>query len=72
MNYIPESRNLLFVDCNRLLAKFPRSMILMNDGFHISVSAHELIGQAAGQAIVADIQAKSAITMPVGKGNAGA
>jgi lysophospholipase L1-like esterase len=53
-------RNLIFVDCNGLLAKFPRLMILLKDGFHLSVSAHELIGKAIGQAIVADIRAKSA------------
>jgi lysophospholipase L1-like esterase len=50
----------LFVDCNRLLTKFPRLVVLLKDGFHLSVSAHELIGQAIGRAIVADLRAKRA------------
>jgi hypothetical protein len=71
--------NFILVDCNRLLAKFPRRTILLKNGFHLSVSAHELIGQAIGKAIVADIKAKSASTQarwmtmpkPVSKGDTG-
>jgi lysophospholipase L1-like esterase len=50
----------IFVDCNRLLTKFPRAMVLLKDGFHLSVAAHTLIGQAIGEVIVADVRAKEA------------
>ena len=44
----------IFLDCVRLLSKFPRSEILLNDGFHLSSFAHNIIGEAIGEVIVAD------------------
>ncbi|HWY61391.1 MAG TPA: hypothetical protein VNW15_05775, partial [Rhizomicrobium sp.] len=42
------------LDCVRLLSKFPRSEIVLNDGFHLSSFAHNIIGEAIGEVIVAD------------------
>ena len=51
-------KGMVFIDCIRVLATFRRSMILMNDGFHLSAAAHNLIGEAIGQSIIADIRIK--------------
>jgi hypothetical protein len=42
---------MIFVNCVSLLANFPKSMILQNDGFHLSLVAQNLVGEAIGQAI---------------------
>jgi lysophospholipase L1-like esterase len=49
----------IFIDCLQLLANFPRSKVLLSDGVHLSRLGHDLIGQAVGQAIIADIKAKT-------------
>lgn len=50
---------MIFIDCVRLLAKAPKSEILLHDGLHLSRLGHRLIGEAIGQAIVADIKTQS-------------
>ena len=54
-----KNENVLLVDCNGLLRKFPRARILLSDGFHLSALGHELIGEAIGEAIVLDIRARN-------------
>jgi lysophospholipase L1-like esterase len=49
------AQGMIFVDCANLLANFPKPMILQHDGFHLSRAGHNLVGEAIGQAIVADI-----------------
>jgi len=49
------AQGMIFVDCVRLLADFPKSTILQHDGFHLSRVGHNLVGEAIGQAIVEDI-----------------
>jgi hypothetical protein len=46
---------MIFIDCVRLLSKSHKSQILLNDGLHLSRLGHNLIGEAIGQAIVADM-----------------
>ena len=46
---------MILVNCIRLLAEFPKTVILQHDGFHLSRMAQNLIGEATAQAIVADI-----------------
>jgi lysophospholipase L1-like esterase len=48
-------QDFILIDCIQLMSKFPRSMMLLHDGFHISGAAHKLIGEAIGTAIVADV-----------------
>jgi hypothetical protein len=48
------AQDMIFVNCVSLLANFPKSMILQNDGFHLSLVAQNLVGEAIGQAIVDD------------------
>jgi lysophospholipase L1-like esterase len=48
--------DMVFIDCIRVLAAFPKSMILLNDGFHLSGEGHSQIGKAVGQAIVAHVE----------------
>ena len=52
---------MIFIDCIRLLSKAHKSKILLNDGFHLSRLGHDLIGEAIGQAIVADIIANECV-----------
>jgi hypothetical protein len=52
--------DIVFVDCFRLLAKFPKIRILQHDGFHLSRLGHSLVGEAVGQAIVRDFSTQSA------------
>jgi len=47
---------MVLIDCIRVLAAFPKSMILLNDGFHLSGEGHSQIGEAVGQAIVAHMK----------------
>jgi hypothetical protein len=49
------TQGMIFVDCASLLANFPKPMILQHDSFHLSRVGHSLVGEAIGQAIVADI-----------------
>lgn len=53
---------MIFIDCIRLLSKPPKSKILLNDGFHLSRLGHNLIGEAVGRAIVADIMTQSEVS----------
>lgn len=53
-------KDIVFVDCFRLLENYPKSLILLHDGFHLSPLAQKLVGEEIGQAIVADIAAKKA------------
>jgi len=49
----------LFIDCVELLSHFPKSKLLLNDGFHLSRFGHDLIGEAIGRAIIENINAKN-------------
>jgi len=49
-------QGMLLIDCIQVLAAFPKSTILLNDGFHLSGEAHSQIGEAIGQAIVAHME----------------
>jgi hypothetical protein len=40
------------------LTKFPKSLILQHDGFHLSRAGHKIIGEAIAEAIVADVRAR--------------
>jgi lysophospholipase L1-like esterase len=53
---------MIFIDCIHLLSKAPKSKVLLNDGFHLSRLAHNLIGEAIGQAIVSDVRTKSGVS----------
>jgi hypothetical protein len=46
---------MIFINCFRLLSKAPKSKVLLHDGMHLSRLGHNLIGEAIGQAIVADM-----------------
>jgi hypothetical protein len=37
---------LVFVDCVSLLTNFPKRLILQHDGFHLSVLAQTIVGEA--------------------------
>jgi lysophospholipase L1-like esterase len=50
------AQDMIFVDCVRLLADFPKSRILQHDGFHLSATGQNIVGEAIGQAIVEDIR----------------
>jgi hypothetical protein len=50
---------MILVDCIRLLCRFPRLKILQRDGFHLSRFGHDLIEEAIGRAIVADVKQKN-------------
>jgi len=52
--------DVIFVDCIRVLADFPRRFIFQHDGIHLSRMAQKLIGGAVGQAILEDILRKNA------------
>jgi lysophospholipase L1-like esterase len=60
------AQDVIFVDCVRPLAKFPKSLILQHDGFHLSPKGHNVIGEAIAQAIVADVRARENRTMDAG------
>jgi hypothetical protein len=55
-----DARDVIFVDCIRLLANYPKRLILQHDGFHLSALAHTLVGEAIGRAIVENIRTKNA------------
>jgi hypothetical protein len=48
-------QNMILVDCVGLLVTYPRSLVLMSDGFHLSLVGHSVIGEAIAHAIIADI-----------------
>jgi hypothetical protein len=50
------AQDMIFVDCVRLLADFPKSRILQHDGFHLSRLGQNLVGEAIGKAIVEDVE----------------
>jgi hypothetical protein len=49
------AQDMILVDCVSLLSEFPKSRILQHDGFHLSGLGQNLVGEAAGKAIVEDI-----------------
>jgi hypothetical protein len=53
---------MILIDCIRLLSRTPKSKVLLNDGFHLSRLGHNLIGEAIGQAIVADMISRSDVS----------
>jgi len=54
-----KKKGMILIDCVQLLEKYPRTSILLHDGFHLSELGQRLVGQAAGQAILTDINAKN-------------
>jgi hypothetical protein len=58
------AKGMILVDCASLLAKFPKSMILQHDGFHLSRVGQNLVGEAIRQAIVADIATRGLVGQP--------
>lgn len=52
---VSKTPDLILVDGVRLLADFPKRMILQHDGFHLSQVGHHLVGEAVGQAIIDDM-----------------
>ena len=52
-------KHMIFVDCIRLLSKYSKSRILLNDGMHLSLLGHNLIGEEIGKAIVANVGSQS-------------
>ena len=58
------AQDLILVDCMRLLADSSKSRILQHDGFHLSRLGQKLVGEAVGQAIVADIIANGRVEAP--------
>jgi hypothetical protein len=55
------ARDVIFVDCVRLLANFPKRIILQHDGFHLSPLAQTLVGEAVGRTIVDNVRTKNAL-----------
>jgi hypothetical protein len=53
-----DAHDVIFVDCVRLLAHYPKRLILQHDGFHLSALAHTLVGQAIGRAIVDNLRTR--------------
>ena len=49
----------VFIDCVQLLSSFPRAKVLLRDGMHLSRVGQGLVGEAIGQAIIADITVKT-------------
>ena len=69
---------MIFVDCVRLLADFPKSKILQHDGFHLSRLGQDLVGEATGHAIIGDVVANgnlgsraSGVSPPMNRHRAG-
>jgi lysophospholipase L1-like esterase len=54
------AEDMILVDCVHQLANFSKTAILQHDGFHLSRLGQDLVGEAIGQAIVADIRIKNA------------
>jgi lysophospholipase L1-like esterase len=52
------AQDVILVDCVSLLAKFPRSMVLQHDGFHLSLAGHKVVGEAIAQMIVTDARTR--------------
>lgn len=50
-----KAQDMIFVDCISLLTDFPKRLILQHDGFHLSPTGQNLVGEAVGQAIIEDI-----------------
>jgi lysophospholipase L1-like esterase len=57
LNELLRAQDVILVDCVRSLAKWPKSLILQHDGFHLSRAGHNVIGEAIAQAIVVDVRA---------------
>lgn len=58
LHELSKERDVILVDCIRLLTNFPRSSILQHDGFHLSPVGHMVIGEAIASLIVADASAR--------------
>ena len=62
-----KAQDTIFVDCTRLLARFPKSTILQRNGFHLSPVGQYLVGEAIGQAIIEDINRDECEGVPAGR-----
>ena len=45
---------MIFIDCLCVLSKASKPKVLLHDGMHLSRLGHNLVGEAIGQAIIAD------------------
>lgn len=52
---VSSRKHALFLDCIRLLQRYPKHKVLLHDGFHLSLFAHKLLGEAIGEEILGDI-----------------
>jgi len=46
---------MILIDGVELLRKFPKSQVLMHDGFHLSQVGHQIVGEAIANSIIVDI-----------------
>jgi hypothetical protein len=46
---------MVLIDGVELLRKFPKSQVLMHDGFHLSQVGHQIVGEAIANSIIVDI-----------------
>jgi lysophospholipase L1-like esterase len=46
------TQDMIFVDCIRLLAEFPKSRVLQHNGFHLSRLGQNIVGEAIARSIV--------------------
>ena len=53
MQELARQKHFVFVDCLRPLGTQPKSVILQQDGFHLSLKGHQIVGEAIAEAIIA-------------------
>jgi len=56
---VADRPNTVFIDCLCILKDYHKSLVLLGDGVHLTEFAQELIGKAAGGAIVAHLRSKA-------------
>jgi lysophospholipase L1-like esterase len=56
---LTEAGDMIFVNCVHALSCLPKRQVLQNDGFHLSLVGHNVVGRAIAQSIVADVSKRS-------------
>ena len=56
---LSEARDMIFIDCLHVLSRLPKRQVLQNDGFHLSLVGHRVVGRAIARSIVADVAKRS-------------
>jgi lysophospholipase L1-like esterase len=46
---------MILIDAVELLRKFPKSQVLMHDGFHLSELGQQILGEGVANSIIADL-----------------